>query len=236
MLQWEPYREAKNIWPGSGRHILAQYDEDSILVYQAYKRSIGTYAAKHKTFVGCPEFSDTRMTWVKTNFLWMQYRSGWATKHNQEVILAIWLTRDGFEKILELSREAASYEERQAGVKKGKKPIPHPELDGDDDSEEGGSKGKKEKRPRSQGAVRLQWDPDHSPSGARETRRAVQLGLRGVQGFVNGDWIIDIQDITEMVHEQSKKSPEELLVPRERVFTPLNEENARRIRIDPAPK
>ncbi|MFM7854759.1 MAG: DUF4291 family protein [Flammeovirgaceae bacterium] len=24
-----------------------------------------------------------RMTWMKPNFLWMMYRSGWATKHNQ---------------------------------------------------------------------------------------------------------------------------------------------------------
>ena len=27
--------------------------------------------------------------------------------------------------------------------------------------------------------VRLQWDPDHAPDGARLQRRAVQLGLRG---------------------------------------------------------
>ena len=26
--------------------------------------------------------------------------------------------------------------------------------------------------------VRLQWDPDHTPSGASEKRRAIQLGLR----------------------------------------------------------
>ncbi len=26
--------------------------------------------------------------------------------------------------------------------------------------------------------VRLQWDPDHTPSGTSEQRRAIQLGLR----------------------------------------------------------
>ncbi len=26
--------------------------------------------------------------------------------------------------------------------------------------------------------VRLQWDPDHKPDGSKETRRAIQLGLR----------------------------------------------------------
>jgi hypothetical protein len=40
------------------------------------------------------------MTWMKTNFLWMMFRSGWATKHNQQSILAIRLTRKGFDKIL----------------------------------------------------------------------------------------------------------------------------------------
>ncbi len=38
-----------------------------------------------------------RMTWIKPNFLWMMYRSGWAVKKNQERILAIKLTKKGFE-------------------------------------------------------------------------------------------------------------------------------------------
>ena len=40
------------------------------------------------------------MSWIKTNFLWMMYRAGWATKPNQERILAIKITRQGFEEIL----------------------------------------------------------------------------------------------------------------------------------------
>jgi hypothetical protein len=56
----------------------------------------------------------------------MQYRSGWASKHNQEVILAIFLKRDAFEKILELAQEAPSFNERQErkgkGMGKGRRP------------------------------------------------------------------------------------------------------------------
>lgn len=85
---------------------------------------------------------------------------------------------------------------------------------------------------RPQGFVRLQWDPDHSPSGGKMMRRAIQLGLRGLLGFVEGDWILDIQDISELVQEQSNKAPTDLKVPRERVYIPLNKENARRIRVD----
>ena len=35
-------------WPEEGRHILAQYDEDSVVVYQAYCPEIAQYAVKHQ--------------------------------------------------------------------------------------------------------------------------------------------------------------------------------------------
>ena len=37
------------------------------------------------------------MTWIKPSFLWMMHRSGWATKPGQERVLAIEITRAGFE-------------------------------------------------------------------------------------------------------------------------------------------
>lgn len=37
------------------------------------------------------------MTWIKPSFPWMMYRCGWATKPDQERVLAISITRDGFE-------------------------------------------------------------------------------------------------------------------------------------------
>ncbi|GAB4814662.1 hypothetical protein N2152v2_001708 [Parachlorella kessleri] len=43
------------------------------------------------------------MTWIKTNFLWMMIRCGWASKPNQECVLAITLRRPFFERILALS-------------------------------------------------------------------------------------------------------------------------------------
>ena len=66
------------MWPKEGRHILAQFDDDTVIVYQAYRPSIGRYAAEHGAFGG--DFSYSRMSWVKPNFLWMMYRSGWGTQ------------------------------------------------------------------------------------------------------------------------------------------------------------
>jgi hypothetical protein len=43
-LTTEPYPKQVECWPQAGRHILAQFDVDKIVVYQAYKPRIGHYA------------------------------------------------------------------------------------------------------------------------------------------------------------------------------------------------
>ena len=107
MLQLEPYlseesqyvRLKAEIPPSidhdkkSGHGILAHADDESVVVYQAFNKSIATFAAEHQTFVGAPGYKASRMTWIKPNFLWMNYRSGWGTKDaNQTHTLAIRLT------------------------------------------------------------------------------------------------------------------------------------------------
>jgi hypothetical protein len=43
------------------------------------------------------------MTWIKPSFQWMLYRCGWGQKTNQERVLAIHLTREGWEQALKWS-------------------------------------------------------------------------------------------------------------------------------------
>ena len=93
------YTKQLQTWPKQGRHILAQYDQESIVVYQAYRPSIGNFASVHQYFGG--DFRLSRMSWIKPNFLWMMHRSGWGTKAGQEVILAVRMLRSGFDTILE---------------------------------------------------------------------------------------------------------------------------------------
>src|SRR3954462_2073440 len=97
-LVTEPYVSQVTRWPADGRHILSQFDAQTIVVYQAYRPSIARFAAEHGYFGG--EFSSSRMSWIKPNFLWMMYRCGWATKDGQEVVLAVWIARTGFDEIL----------------------------------------------------------------------------------------------------------------------------------------
>lgn len=80
------------------REIRAVFDRDTVVVYQAYCDEIADAALNAQRFVA--PFSFGRMTWVKPSFLWMMERSGWATKSGQERVLAVRITREGFEQAL----------------------------------------------------------------------------------------------------------------------------------------
>jgi len=195
-LKTENYREQCARWPTDGRHILAQYDDHEVVVYQAYKPSIGHYAASHGYFGG--EFSYSRMSWVKPNFLWMMYRSGWGTKPGQEVVLAVHLERDFFERLLAEAVHSSFV----------------PEVYGSHDEW---------KRRLTESDVRLQWDPDHGPKGGKLARRAIQLGIRGSTLATYGrSAILAIEDVSPLVSagRQLLDSPERLETPAERVFVP----------------
>ena len=81
--------------------------------------------------------------------------------------------------------------------------------------------------------VRLQWDPDRHPWGARLERRAIQLGLRGsVLSAYARDWIVNIQDISQFVQQQRqniKSDCAELYIPRETVYPVVDGNTATRL-------
>jgi Domain of unknown function (DUF4291) len=204
----EPYETQAKLWPNEGRHILAQYDVETIVVYQAYKPSIGRYAVDHGAFGG--DFSYSRMSWVKPNFLWMMYRSGWGTKEGQEVTLALRLRRAFFDSLL-AQAIPSSWDRVQFAT------------------EEDWS------RAVAQSSVRLQWDPDHGPSGAKLERRAIQLGLRGdMLEALGRRELVEVMDVSEFVAEQRKRLPNDLsalVTPRERLYRPTDPVIAARLRL-----
>jgi hypothetical protein len=207
-LHVELYASQTERLPRSGRHILAQFNDDAIVVYQAFRPAIGLWAAEHGRFGG--EFSFARMSWIKTSFLWMMYRSGCATKPGQEVVLAVWLRRVGFEAIL------------AEAVPSTFGPAYYP-----DETTWSAAVVRS--------MVRLQWDPDRTPSGGRLGQRAIQLGLRGqTLARYAKEWILGIEDITGLVREQAElsRSPEgcrDLLVPCVGVYGPATEETVTRL-------
>ena len=204
------YLDQVATWPTEGRHILAHYDADTIVVYQAYRPSIGHYAIKHAAFGG--EFSYSRMSWIKPNFLWMMYRSGWGTKEGQETTLGLRLRRQFFDRILAQAVASSFGQSDQSSQEAWKASL-------------------------ATSSVRLQWDPDHDPNGNAVARRAIQLGLRGpaLEDFGKRE-LIEVIDMTEFVSEQrellARVGIGELKTPVERVYVPDDGAVARRLKLD----
>ena len=178
------------------KEIRAVYTENIVRVYQAYNKVIANEATKKGTFGS--SFKLDRMTWIKPSFLWMMYRCGWATKENQEYVLAIDIKREAFDHIVKNSiistyndGMGVSYTEWKEQIKKSD--------------------------------IRCQWDPERDLFGNPLEYRSIQLGLRGdaVRKYVN-EWIINITDITHEVkglNEQRKMGIDiSSLLPKEQVY------------------
>jgi hypothetical protein len=208
-LIFEPYPEQVEAWPKAGRHILAQFDSESVIVYQAYNPAIGRFAVEHGRFGG--DFSFSRMSWIKPNFLWMMYRSGWGRKENQEVTLALRVRRTFFDALLADAVPSSWDRDLHATPEEWSRAV-------------------------GRSAVRLQWDPDHHPKGAKLDRRAIQLGLRGpaLEAFGTTE-LLEVVDLSGFVAEQravlESRGVSALVTPRERVYAPADPATAARLRL-----
>lgn len=160
------------------KKIYASYTENSIRVYQAYNDKIAEECLKLGTFG--KSFKLERMTWIKPSFLWMMYRCGWGKKENQERVLAIDISRNGFEEMLSnvvLStynqKVYKSHENWKFQLKTSN--------------------------------VRCQWDPERDIYGNKLDRRSIQIGVQGemVYKYIN-KWILNIEDMTDKVSKWSK--------------------------------
>jgi Domain of unknown function (DUF4291) len=178
--------------------IRADYDDRSIIVYQAYSKEIGLPAIQHERFV--PPFSLGRMTWIKPSFLWMMERSNWGLKAGQEMVLAVRITRQGWEEALSNAvlttpdqRVYRSYEEWKARQEVA--------------------------------TVNVQWDPERTLRGKSLPIRSIQVGLSRhiVERYVN-DWTLEIRDYTPLVRkiyrllQEGQEAKARSFLPVERVY------------------
>jgi len=153
------------------RQIRADYDEESLVVYQAFPSEIAEEAVVSGGFG--PAFSRSRMTWIKPSFRWMLYRCGFATKPGQEHVLAIRISRSGFEWALR-NASLSHYDrdvhaERQAWAESKHRPV------------------------------RIQWDPERDLHLRPLEHRSLQAGLSGPAVAAYCDtWIREIRDVTAL--------------------------------------
>lgn len=155
------------------RQVRAVYDADTITVYQAYPPEIADAAVRTGRFVS--PFKRERMTWVKPSFCWMMYRCGWATKPGQERVLAVRMSREGFEQAL------------------GMASLSHFDRKLHDDAAAWTAQ-------KAASPVRVQWDPERTPTGAALEHRSLQVGIGGaaVDAYVD-EWVVGLEDITDRV-------------------------------------
>ncbi|MEW1924211.1 DUF4291 domain-containing protein [Streptomyces sp. NPDC088360] len=180
------------------RQIRALHTESTVTVYQAYAPGIGAPAARTGRFPDA--WKRDRMTWIKPSFLWMMYRCGWATKEGQEIVLAVEITREGFEWALLhacLSHYARGVHASQDAWKRDLRHAP----------------------------TRVQWDPERDLHLNPLPHRSLQLGLAGDAARRYADeWTVSITDVTERaraIHTHVRENDlaaAESLLPEERPY------------------
>jgi hypothetical protein len=191
--------------------IRADYDAETIVVYQAYSRAIAEPALEAQRFV--PPFSFGRMTWIKPSFLWLMHRSNWGQRSGQDVVLAVRIRRANWESALSLG-VLTSPETRV---------YPSPAV---------------WERAFADARVHVQWDTERTLRGAALPYYSIQVGLsRHLIRDYAESWIVQIRDCTPLVRkvytqiQGGHADRAQRLVPRERSY-PVRPELARRIGVD----
>ncbi|MGW5177318.1 DUF4291 domain-containing protein [Streptomyces sp. NPDC004082] len=157
------------------RRIRALHTASTVTVYQAYRPEIGGPAARKGRFP--VTWKPDRMTWIKPSFMWMMYRCGWGTKEGQETVLAVEITRDGFDWAL----RNASLSHYVRGL--------HPDR-------------VTWQRDLKRAPARVQWDPERDLHLRPLAHRSLQLGLAGeASARYANEWIVSISDVTPLAHE-----------------------------------
>jgi hypothetical protein len=155
--------------------IRADFDRASIVIYQAYPSAIADAALAAGRFVS--PFSLQRMTWIKPSFLWLMHRSNWGLKSGQERILAVRITRSGWEKSLSqavlTSFEPAVFRSPQEWDERFRQAVVH-----------------------------AQWDTERSLRGAALNYFSIQVGLSRhiIREYVE-EWVVAIEDLTPRVRK-----------------------------------
>ncbi|WP_405016525.1 DUF4291 domain-containing protein [Kitasatospora sp. NBC_00070] len=157
------------------RRIRAQHTATTVTVYQAYRPEIGEPAARDGRFP--PVWQRGRMTWIKPSFLWMMYRCGWGLKEGQETVLAVEISRTGFEWALR--HACLSHYERGLHTDHGTW-----------------------RRELKRAPARVQWDPERDLHLRPLPYRSLQLGLSGEAATRYADeWTVSITDVTPLAHQ-----------------------------------
>ncbi|MEU7904916.1 DUF4291 domain-containing protein [Actinoplanes sp. NPDC049118] len=193
------------------RQIRADFDADTIVLYQAFPPAIADSALAAGRFVA--PFSLTRMTWIKPSLLWLMHRSNWARKPGQERILGVRVTRAGWEQALSQAVLTA----------------PEPAVHGSAVAWNAAF---------AAAGVHVQWDPERSLRGAALNHYSIQVGIgRALIRSYAEEWVVGLTELTPTVRKidalvrAGRHAQAQRLLPPQRPY-PLGRTIARRIQAD----
>jgi len=207
----------------------AEWDDEGVFFYQAYRDEIADYAVEHQNFGG-EQWNPSRMTWIKPSFGWVLYRSGYGRKSGQERILKVKL---GHAVLAELLCQCKLAHEKKHGVedvggttkplgdKKNATKISFKHgnflldaLEGDGCFDTTNIENRSDSiRIVSVGGKggRIQWDPERDMSqpetlnGIMQPRklnrtRAIQIGLSAELSEYYVENALSVEDVTDLAH------------------------------------
>lgn len=193
--------------------IRADFDEEGVYFYQAFQPSIANYAIENQRFGG-DDFKPVRMTWIKPSFAWVLYRSGYASKCNQERILKVKLPHAAVASLL------AACHCPGGGLDSASPPASLRSVVQVDDMESDTQSPCAQRSAGSRGVV--QWDPERDvrtcdPKNKKVPRkmlrqRSIQIGLQGGLSEFYVQSALSIEDVTEQAravgraHQQKKSA------------------------------
>ncbi len=196
-LRYKPYPDQEESWPKRGRHVILQYDRETIVFYDSCRAVVADKAVETQQVAARGSDPD-KPFWLKLSFLYTMARSNWSKTQGQDRTLAHWashaLLLSWLKTAIHVNYLSQVYESEAQW-----------------------------RRAKDAADVLIDWSPDHLPNGQPLARRTLQIGLRhAALNALNADTLLTIMDITGYVQEQAsfrrKYESDLLLTPYERIF------------------
>lgn len=167
--------------PASGRVLLATFDDDTVLTWQAHHADVAAEMISRGRPGGTSWRTD-RVTRMRTSLPSLLARCDWGRRPGRERILGLRMTRAGFDAML-----------RQA-------------VHGEFEPEVYATRGAWQLATR-YAAVTLTWHPDRDAGGHELARQTVRIGVRDdALRRLTTEWVTGFEDFTPWV-EQARVAP-----------------------------
>ncbi|MFI9600568.1 DUF4291 domain-containing protein [Streptomyces sp. NPDC052043] len=161
----------------AGRHPLRGFSGPFLGLAGRARSDCSSSHSSPRTCSQAQKVCEHGLTWIKPSFTWMMYRCGWGAKPGQETVLAVEITRDGFEWAL-----------RNACLSSYVRGL-HPDRS-------------TWQRQLKRAPTRVQWDPERDLHLRPLPYRSLQLGLSGEAARRYADeWTVSLSDVTPLARE-----------------------------------